>query len=95
MVDFDRFSSVFASEKNYSFQLLHVGLLQILNTEKIDKKVFKTLVLFRILEWFALKDKDWFKVLRDELSRLEFVTAVIILNTELKHVEDVPIKNTP
>ena len=52
-------------------------------------------MFLRILEWLALENNDRFQVLRDELSRLELVTSAIVLNAELKHVQNVSIKNTP
>lgn len=47
------------------------------------------------LKVFALENKDWLHVLVDVLGSLELFCSTEVGNTELKHIENMTVKNTP
>jgi len=52
-------------------------------------------VIIVCLEVFALEDKDWLHVLVDVLGCFELFCSTEVGDTELKHIENMAVKNTP
>lgn len=63
--------------------------------EHTNHEVLETLVLIRVVERLPLEDQQWFQIFGDVLCILELVHASVLLDTHLKHIEDVTIKNAP